>query len=171
MEWNQAAPYGVPRMGGTVYFEVNNRRRPLTLVGTVRDPGQFPPPFGEQPTFYASRNFIERAGGLPRFQRAALRHPVVRPGPAEQAGAAMKERLLKLGVSSGVPQIQDPSRHPLQDIFDGVGLILWVMAILSLCLSVFLVVNTINAILAQQMPQIGIMKTIGGLSPEIARMY
>jgi len=41
----------------------------------------------------------------------------------------------------------------------------------SLFLSVFLVVNTINAIIAQQIPQIGIMKTVGGLSRQIATLY
>jgi putative ABC transport system permease protein len=59
VEFNQASPYGVPPIGGTLYSEVNNRARAVTLAGTVRDPGQFPPPFSEQPTFYASRSFIE----------------------------------------------------------------------------------------------------------------
>jgi putative ABC transport system permease protein len=45
------------------------------------------------------------------------------------------------------------------------------MAVASLFLSVFLVVNTINAIIAQQVPQIGMMKTVGAISPEIATLY
>jgi putative ABC transport system permease protein len=45
------------------------------------------------------------------------------------------------------------------------------MAALSLGMSVFLVVNTLNAILAQQIPQIGIMKTVGGLRGQIAQLY
>ncbi|MEP7356620.1 MAG: FtsX-like permease family protein, partial [Anaerolineales bacterium] len=171
VEFNHVGPYGVPAIGGTLYFEVNNRERAVTLAGTVRDPGQFPPPFSQAPTFYASRRFIERLVGYGDFNELRFAIQDFDQAKAEAAGAAMKDRLLKQGVRTGVPQIQDPARHPLQDIFDGVGLILWVMAVLSLCLSVFLVVNTINAILAQQVPQIGIMKTIGGLSPEIARMY
>jgi putative ABC transport system permease protein len=46
-----------------------------------------------------------------------------------------------------------------------------VMAALSLGLSTILVINTINAVISQQIPQIGIMKTIGGLSPGIATIY
>lgn len=38
---------------------------------------------------------------------------------------------------------------------DGVTMILTVMALLSLGISPILVVNTINAILAQQVPQMG----------------
>ena len=38
-------------------------------------------------------------------------------------------------------------------------------------LSVFLVVNTVTALLAQQRRQIGVMKAIGGTSPQILGMY
>ena len=50
-------------------------------------------------------------------------------------------------------------------------LILGVMGILSLMLSGFLVINIISAILAQQVRQIGVMKTIGGQGGQIAALY
>ena len=42
---------------------------------------------------------------------------------------------------------------------------------LDVALSGFLVVNTIMAILAQQVKQIGIMKSIGALTPQIISLY
>jgi putative ABC transport system permease protein len=42
---------------------------------------------------------------------------------------------------------------------------------LSLALSGFLIVNTLSAILAQQVKQIGIMKSIGARTPQITSMY
>jgi putative ABC transport system permease protein len=171
VEWDQAAPYGIPAVGGTVYFEVNSRPKPVTVVGTVRDPTQFPPPFGDQPSFYATRAEIVLLGGTSNFGVLKLSIPNYSKAAAQQAGDAAEQRLKKLGVAVGSIHLQDPQRHPVQDIMDGVALVLAVMAVLSLGLSTILVINTINAVIAQQIPQIGIMKTIGGLSPRIATIY
>ena len=46
-------------------------------------------------------------------------------------------------------------------------MILSVMAVLSLGLGLFLVINTVNAIVAQQVPQIGMMKAIGGTTRQM----
>ena len=56
-------------------------------------------------------------------------------------------------------------------MIDGVGMVLAVMAIASLGLSVMLVINTINALIAQQIPQIGIMKAVGSTRRQIMTMY
>jgi putative ABC transport system permease protein len=171
VEFNHVAPYNLPPIGGTVYFEVNGRARPVQLGGTVRDPLRFPPPFADSPTFYVSRNFIQELAGFRDFNLIKFTLPDYTEARAEAAADVVEERLIKMGLSAGVPQINDPSRHFLQDLMDGVGLILLVMAALSLGMSVFLVVNTLNAILAQQIPQIGIMKTVGGLRGQIAQLY
>jgi putative ABC transport system permease protein len=76
-----------------------------------------------------------------------------------------------MGPSIFFYQIQPPNKHPAQDIVNGVMLILSVMAILSLGLGLFLVINTINAIVAQQVPQIGVMKAIGGTTRQMVALY
>jgi putative ABC transport system permease protein len=50
-------------------------------------------------------------------------------------------------------------------------MILGVLGILSLFLSGFLVVNTISAILAQQVKQIGIMKSVGAKASQVIQLY
>ena len=45
------------------------------------------------------------------------------------------------------------------------------MAILSLALGLFLVINTVNAIVAQQVPQIGVLKAIGGTTRQMMVLY
>ena len=171
VEFNHVSPYRVPAVGGTIYFEVNDRAKPMTLGGTVRDPQQFPPPFTEQPTFYATRDTLVLLGGYRDYSQIKFTIPAYGKQEAEAAAAVVEKRLNKLGVGVGFVQTQDPQRHFLQDLMDGVGLVLSVMAILSLLLSTILVVNTINALIAQQVPQIGIMKTVGGLSRQIATLY
>jgi len=171
VEFNHIAPYNVPALGGTLYFEVNDRPKPLSVGGAVRDPQQAPPPFAQQAVFYVTRDTLVQLGGPTAFTRLRFSIPTYTELEAQRLADVVETRLNKLGVGVGFAQLQDPQRHLLQDLMDGVGLVLTVMAVLSLGLSTILVVNTINAVIAQQVPQIGIMKTIGGLSPQIATLY
>jgi putative ABC transport system permease protein len=171
VEFNHVAPYGVPEAGGVIYFEVNPHARPMQVGGTVRDPQQFPPPFTDRPTFYVTRDALVALGGYRDFAQLKFTIPEYTEAKAELAADVVEKRLERIGVGVGFVQTQDPDRHFLQDLMDGVGLVLAVMATMSLGLSTILVVNTINAVIAQQIPQIGIMKTVGGLTNQIASLY
>jgi putative ABC transport system permease protein len=171
VEFNHVAPYGLPPNGSAIYFEVNHKPKAVILGGTVRDPGQSPPPLTDTPTFYATRAMLTLLGGWRDYSRVRFTIPDYTKQKAEATAAVVEERLKKIGVTVESVQTQDPRRHAAQDILDGVALILDVMAVLSLGLSVVLVVNTINALITQQVPQIGIMKTVGGLNHQIATLY
>lgn len=67
--------------------------------------------------------------------------------------------------------VQDPDRPPVDYIIQAILAILGAVGLLSLILSGFLVINTISAILTQQVTQIGVMKTIGARTGQIVRMY
>lgn len=171
VEFNHVSGFGAPAVGQTVYFEVNNRAKPIVVGGLVRDPLQFPPPFASEPAFYATRDMLALLGGTANYTQLKLAIPAYTKAQADAIADEAEQRLNKMGVSVGFVQTQDPERHFLQDMMDGVGLILSVMAAMSLGLSTILVINTINAVIAQQVPQIGIMKTVGGLSGQIGSLY
>lgn len=67
--------------------------------------------------------------------------------------------------------LPEPGSHRLGDIFKAVAILLLALGVMALALSGFLVVNTVSALLAQQVKQIGIMKAVGGRSSQITRMY
>jgi putative ABC transport system permease protein len=64
-----------------------------------------------------------------------------------------------------------PDRFIAQDALDGVFLMLTVMAVATLVLGLLLVYNTINAIVTQQVGQIGVMKAIGAGFYQILLIY
>ncbi len=66
---------------------------------------------------------------------------------------------------------QDPDQPPVDYVIQAILAILGTVGLLSLILSGFLVVNTISAILTQQVTQIGVMKTLGARTGHIVRMY
>ncbi len=171
VEFSQAAPYNVPPVGGSLYFEVNDNPKVVKLSGLVRDPLQAPPPFTDTPTFYVTRALLAQLVGWSDYNQIRFSIPAYSEEAAQAAATAVEDKLIKTGVAAGVPFVQDPQRHRLQDILDGVALILFVMAALALLLSLFLVINTINAVIAQQIPQIGIMKTVGGMTRQIGTLY
>jgi len=164
-------PYGLPEIGGELYLEINDRARAYTITGILRDHHQAPPPFSNNVAFYVTRTSMKQILGEDRFDEIRLTVPDFSQEAAEEAADAAEAKLERQGVFVNWAQIQEPDRHWAQDIMDGVGLILTIMAVASLFLSVILVINTINALIAQQIPQIGIMKTVGGVSRQISRLY
>jgi putative ABC transport system permease protein len=67
--------------------------------------------------------------------------------------------------------IPQPGKAPLDFLIQAISIIMGVLAVLSLLLSGFLVINTISALLAQQTRQIGMMKAIGARTRQLIVMY
>jgi len=68
-------------------------------------------------------------------------------------------------------RIPAPGKHLLDNVVQSLLLIMGALGALSLLLSAFLVFNTISALLARQVPQIGVMKAIGAPRSDIFMMY
>jgi putative ABC transport system permease protein len=171
VQFNHVTPYNVPPVGGTIYFEVNNRVKPIKIGGIVRDPFQLPPPFAQNVAFYTSRDLMQKLAGFSDFNRLRFTINGATDADVKVVADAVEKKLERAGVSVAQILTYKPGDHPFQETLNGFGVVLTVMAVASLGLSTFLVVNTINAVIAQQIPQIGIMKTVGGIRSEIARLY
>ena len=101
--------------------------------------------------------------------------PVFEEAQAIETADRIERRLEKLDVEAlALPfpeRITRPEQHAFQEVMDGIFLILAVMAILTLVLGLLLVYNTIDAVLTQQIDQIGIMKAIGASFGQILWVY
>ncbi|MCZ6528983.1 MAG: FtsX-like permease family protein [Chloroflexi bacterium] len=171
VEWNHVEPYGIPGLGEPIYFEINGQARAFTLAGILRDPSVAAPPFVEEPSFYVTREVMSRMAGSRNFDQLRFSIPNYTEEEAERVSEIVEDKLELQGIGVGFSLVRDPTRHWAQDIMDGIGLILTVMAVAALFLSAILVINTINAVIAQQIPQIGIMKTVGGVRRQISQLY
>ncbi len=177
VEVGHQVAYGVPPLGEMMYVQVNDRALPLKVVGALRDPLQLPPPYNaiNKTAFYVNRDSAERILGTRDFNELRFTVPVYSTANVQNAAKAVQEKLKRMGIVSATTtfslDVQDPASDTVQQFMDGLGLVLIVMAFFSLALSATLVINTINAIVAQQVTQIGIMKTIGGLTWQIVTLY
>jgi len=172
VEQGHVAPFKVPAIGGTIYFDINDRSDAVTLSGTVRDNYRAKPPLGRnRPAFYVTLAGLKRITGSRTITQIGITVANFSEERARSVADAVSSKLEKQGIKVGFTEIQDPKEHWAQTMADGVGVVLTVMAVAALFLSVALVVNTINAILVQQVPQIGIMKTVGALRGQISSVY
>ena len=83
----------------------------------------------------------------------------------------VKEKVEKSGRSVGAISVPEPGQHPLGTVLDALIIILGTLSVLTLLGGAFLVFNTIAALLAQQVRQIGIMKAVGARESQIAAIY
>jgi putative ABC transport system permease protein len=88
-----------------------------------------------------------------------------------QIAEEVRTKVENSGRTVGSLQVPDPGKHPLEDLFQGLLLILNALGLSALFLSGFLIVNTISALLGQQVRQIGMMKAVGARRGQIAGMY
>jgi putative ABC transport system permease protein len=89
----------------------------------------------------------------------------------ETATTRLTEELHQRGFPVRHVMIPEPDKHIMQDNMRTVLIILGVFAPLTLILSAFLVINVISAVIAQQIPQIGVLKSLGGRRKQILSLY
>ena len=83
----------------------------------------------------------------------------------------IEDKLAKSGRFVFFTETPTPGEHWAQGIIETLVLLFTVFGFLILGLAGFLVINTITALITQQIQQIGIMKLVGGRRPQIMGMY
>lgn len=86
-------------------------------------------------------------------------------------GEAVEDQLEKSGVQVFSTRTPEPGEHWAQDIIKTLVMLFTLFGFIILGLSSFLVINTITALIAQQIKQIGVMKLVGGRRPQVMSMY
>ena len=161
------------QVGDTLVAETpNGRDRTLPITGIVHDMAQLPSQFDGIPYGYVSFDTLEWFGepyGLNELHIVAAK-----PEDKEYAQFAVnqvKSKAEKIGLTIPMSLTAEPGQFPLNDFLQAILLLMGTIGLLSLFLSVFLIINTISALLAQQRRQIGVMKAIGARSSQLIGMY
>ena len=170
VEQSTVDTFRMPR-SGTLTLLVDEREREFKITGVVQDLGIYPPAYGGSPQLYMSPETAETVFGIRGYDRLRVQVPAFSEKAAQDTVDRLKTQLEKMSAPVFLYQIQPPDEHPMQDIVNGMMLILKVMAIVSLGLGLLLVINTVNAIVAQQVPQIGVMKAMGGTTRQMLQLY
>jgi len=133
-----------------------------------------PPDMTGEGTFYATPKMVEQLTGLPEgFNELMVRLNTFTQEGAEQAVLRLRQSLESQGLSLATQgyYITDPEVHWAQEQFDTVMLIMGMMGLGALLFGGFLMVNTLNATIARQVWQVGVMKVFGATSGRVGRIY
>jgi len=157
-------------LGDTVYLRVDEREYALPAAGVMYNQLNAPAFLGGIAQFYVDPEIYERMTGERDYSRILVSAPVWDEPAVKGLGDRLQNRLEKMGVES-YRAITDPNKHYFQDQFDVIFMLLGVLGALSLVLGLLLVYSTVNALISQQVDQIGIMKAIGARTGQIFGHY
>jgi len=169
VEQGAEAAFGVPERG-TVTLRVNKRDYVVQLGGTVYNQLAAPANFGGTAQFYSTRDRYEVLVGNRDFDQVLVTAAEYDEETVTDLADRLQDKLEKQGKTSD-RFITDPNKHFFQDFMDAIFFVLGVMGLLALILGLFLVYNIINALVSQQIDQIGIMKAIGARTGQILGLY
>ncbi len=155
-----------------IIVEFGRTERRIDVQGVARRPQVFPPQWGGDAVFCATMETIAWLTDQDEgFNRLHVLLDSFSEEGAEAAAEQLQDRLEGMGIGVGGYEITDPDVHWAQETIDSILLILKVLGALSLALSGFLIINMMNATVAQQIWQIGVMKVVGATGGRVMRVY
>ena len=161
-------------IGGKVDLETpSGPKLSVPVSGTVHDPS-LAPAWQEQTVYgYLSPAAYAALGGKPELDLLKI---VVRNAAHDQARvdaviARIAAALRVKGVTVHQIQVPPAGRHPHQTQMTAVLTMFVIFTLLTLVLSAILTASMIDGLLAQQVRQIAVMKTIGARSTQITTLY
>src|SRR5512133_3279355 len=160
--------------GDSISVELyGGKLRDLRVVGVVHDAYADGFSAARRVTGYVNLDTIEWMGGTRQYSSLIYKTTGAPPSEAYSRAVAdsISDKLKKSGRSVYYTLIFPPGRHPGQQTVDSLLALLGGMGVLAVFLSTFLVINTMSAVLNQQIRQIGVMKAIGGSTGQVTFMY
>ncbi len=168
----RAAQYLNLSFGDEVIFELDGTDRALPVIGKIRHHFVTSPDFGSDPYFFVDAEGLERFGVTHgEFNSLMVQVEPYSEALSREVASDIKDKLGKTGVGIVSTFYNDPNEHWGQRFFDGLYLVLRLLAVVSLIMSVVLIFNTLTALITEQTNQIGVMKAIGGRSNTVVKIY
>jgi putative ABC transport system permease protein len=162
--------------GDTITLQTfDNRKMSMRIAGTAWTADEAGGPFAFSANGWVTTDTWEWMGNGRGFNTLLFRVQDDRLTDREhiqQVGEKIRKRAEKQGLSASAPDVPTtPNKHPAASSVSGIVALMTAMGIASLALSGFLVINTISAVLAQHVRQIGMMKAVGARTGQLSRMY
>lgn len=172
-----ADKYFGAKVGDTLHIRINDHEQLVTVGGYVSNPFTQSPGVGGDLQFYTTRERFEELTGQDGFNLVHAVGPVYDEVLVGETADRIEDYLEKEYIEAhgaSLPygeRTADPNAHFVQPMLDGVFLLMNVVGALIVILGLFLIYNTINAVVKEQINQIGLMKAIGGRTWQILWTY
>jgi putative ABC transport system permease protein len=179
--WPYRNELGIERMaaqflgvgiGDEITIKTGDQERTLPITGLIRHPFVPPPQFMDLAVFFMDEHGMERLGiPVGKFGAFYVRVTPYSADYTKEVATAIKDKLAEQNIRVAGFVYQDPNKHWGRTFFDGITLVLRLLALVSVVLGAVLVYNTMTNLITQQRNQIGVLKAIGGRVGTITQMY
>jgi putative ABC transport system permease protein len=162
------------KIGDSIRIELpDGPRTAVRVSGIVHDPS-LAPAWQEHCGYgYLTPATLAKLGGSANLEglKIVVRDALYDQAKVDAVAADVAHSLRGQGVDVHRLQIPSTGRHPHQNQMTAVLMMFVLFAILTLILSATLTASMIDALLAQQVRQIAVMKAVGGTAKQIATLY
>ncbi len=151
----------------------HGKARSLKIAGIVHDPG-LAPAWQEQTGYaYISLEGLHQFGETQDFDllRIQVNENPFSSSHITRTSEQVADLLKSKGLSIHEIQVPPPGKHPHQSQMNAVLTIFTIFCFMILVLGSILVATSMATLMVKQVRQIGVMKTIGGTSTQIASLY
>jgi putative ABC transport system permease protein len=145
----------------------------LEYAGTVHAPGLAPAWMEGMLYGFITPGTVKKLGGETVFQelRLAFSDPSLDQEAVRQEAGRIAGDLRSAGLTVSRMEVPVPGKHPHASQMSTLLFLLEAFGLLSLILSTILAANMISAMMAREIRQIGVMKTLGAGSGQVAALY
>ncbi|MBC7956120.1 MAG: ABC transporter permease, partial [Cytophagales bacterium] len=161
-------------VGGSLTLRMpGGREQAVPDSGLVHDPGLAPSWQERSGYVYLDRSTLRALGedGTLHELRVRFRDTPETPQAIQAAAQALAQTLMREGHEAVELRIPPPRQHPHQRQMTTVLVLLLAFSAMALVLAAVLVANTLAALLARQVREIGVMKTLGASTPQLVGLY
>ena len=145
------------------------RERTLTIAGFSRSPSYLATTLTSVTRAYAPIGDVRQQLGIEGYNQLLVR--VYDPARIQETVERINRLLERRDIPYGAPLIRDGQNFAGKRELDALLVLLTVFSGVGLGVSSFLVMNTLLALLAEQVREVGIIKAIGGRRRQIVRLY
>ncbi len=160
--------------GDPVMLVLNDgQTRELVVAGTVHDVHANPFKFTSKTSGYVTPATMADLGGsdLNNYMLLVTDGSHTDAAHVRQVAERVSESLKASGKTVFNINVTNPGQHPAQSTIDTVLVLMGALSVMAIFLSIFLVINTITALMGQQIRQIGVMKAVGATTGNIVGIY
>ena len=170
VERQSSRHFDVP-LDAIITVEYEGCKRNLPIAGILRAHNETPPQFGGPVLLYATPDTVTWMTGREGLTTLDVRLASFSDKNLDEAIERIHDRMERMDLPIYNTVSQGTDAHMLADQVNAALLILIGLGALALGLSGFLIANTTNAIIAQQVLQIGVMKVLGATFGRVGRVY
>lgn len=164
-----ATNYGLAVGEPVTYFDINNRERLLRISGFARLPATLSADLTGLPLAFINDSTARTMRDVAGYNEMVVRFDGTRP--PRQVGDAIVALLSERRIPRAEPRYSDPNNYVGKRELDTLFIVLYLFGGLGVLLSGFIVANTLAALVAESVQEIGILKAMGATRRQVLSVF